>query len=122
MSTENSFSKFRWIENIHILLWLIKDTCWSLEFKLGGMLMILPTVSVAFFLLIKNRKNRSELFHNIAVCCWILANSTWMTGEFYKLELRPIAAGTFILGAGILIFYYIFLFKKDTITAEEHGI
>ena len=37
---------FRWLENAHILLWLIKDFCWAMEWKTGGVIMIFPTVSV----------------------------------------------------------------------------
>ena len=106
-------ANYRWIENGHIFLWLIKDTCWALEFKAGGIFMVLPTVSVAFYILWNSRRIRSELFHNIAVCLWILANSGWMIGEFFEYEARPFAAALFITGLLILMVYYVFFFKKD---------
>jgi hypothetical protein len=104
---------YRWIENAHIFLWLVKDLCWSLEFKPGGLFMIIPTVTVAFYITWKSRNVRSELFHNIAVCFWILANSTWMVGEFTDHEARPYAATLFALGLATIAVYYILFFSKD---------
>src|SRR5687767_5236226 len=106
----------RWIENAHIFLWLIKDFCWSMEWKAGGIFMILPTVSVAFFILWRSRGNRSEVYHNIAVCCWILANSTWMLGEFTGHEARPIAATLSGIGLAVLLYYYAMHFRKDELS------
>ena len=105
--------QYRWLENAHIFLWLIKDTCWALEFEPGGLFMIVPTVTVAFYLTWKSRNVRGELFHNIAVCFWILANSAWMLGEFVEHEARPYAVVLFLCGLGVLLFYYIFYFRKD---------
>jgi hypothetical protein len=106
-------ASYRWVENGHIFLWLIKDTCWALEFKPGGIIMIFPTVFVAFYILWRSRKVRPEFFHNIAVCAWILANSTWMIGEFWEYDARPIAVALFSVGLLVLLVYYIFYFKKD---------
>lgn len=104
---------YRWLENGHILLWLVKDTCWALEWKIGAFVMILPTVAMAFYLLWRSRGHRADVFHNIAVCLWILANSTWMTGEFIKVELRPVAAIFFFIGLMVLAVYYGLYFKAD---------
>ena len=104
---------YRWIENGHIFLWLIKDTCWAMEWKLGGIFMIFPTIGVALYILWKSRRIRAELFHNIAVCLWIMANSIWMLGEFNEQDTRPVAATLFVIGLVLLIVYYIFFFHKD---------
>lgn len=109
----DSVAAYRWIENGHILLWLIKDTCWAMEWKPGGIFMIFPTISVAIYLLWRSRHSRADLFHNIAVCLWIIANSTWMCGEFFKKEFRPAAVVIFLIGLAILLVYYIFFFNKD---------
>jgi CHASE2 domain-containing sensor protein len=106
-------ANYRWMENGHILLWLIKDTCWALEFKPGGILMIFPTVFVAFYITWRSRSMRSELYHNIAVCCWILANSIWMLGEFFEHDSRPYAASLFATGLAVLGYYYLRFFRKD---------
>lgn len=104
---------WRRLENGHILFWLLKDTCWVLEFKLGGVLMIVPTMGMAFLLLWKLRRSRAEVFHNGAVCFWIAANSVWMLGEFFEWPLRNIAAGLFLAGLGLLLFYYLVFFRKE---------
>jgi hypothetical protein len=103
----------RWIENAHILLWLIKDTCWATVWKPGGIFMIIPTLSVAFYILWKSRYHKAELYHNAAVCFWIMANSVWMLGEFMGKEWRPVAVIFFSAGLLVLCIYYLFYFRKD---------
>jgi hypothetical protein len=110
---------YRWIENAHILLWLIKDTCWALVWKPGGLFMIIPTLSVAIYILVKSKKHRAEFFHNAAVVLWISANSVWMIGEFYSRETRPAAVIIFLCGLGLLIVYYLFYFTTDR--KQEHA-
>ncbi len=100
-------------ENLHIALWLIKDTCWVMSFKSMGMVMIIPTLIVAIHLAWKSRKNVADLFHNIAVCLWITANATWMTGEFfYNDSLRRYATVFFAIGLITVAIYYILHFPK----------
>lgn len=109
-------AKIRNLENTHILLWLIKDSCWVMDFKPLGVFMIIPTVIMAFYLTYLSRHDRKELLHNLAVCCWILANSIWMIGEFYFDDTsRPYAAAFFLLGLAFVAFYYIGLsFRSKT--------
>ncbi len=70
-------------ENLHILLWLIKDTCWVLDLKWPGMLMILPTLAVAIYITVASKSSYADFMHNLAICFWISANAIWMTGEFF---------------------------------------
>ena len=110
-------SRFRRIENLHILLWLVKDSCWALNFKVAGMIMIVPTLAVAIYITWQTRQITSELIHNLAVVFWIIANCTWMTGEFFGWDeqinggigLRHVAVIPFAIGLLILFYYYIFL-------------
>jgi len=84
-----------------------------MDVKSLGILMIVPTLFLAFYITYKFRKVISEFYHNLAVCLWITANSTWMIGEFfYDDTLRPYATVFFLGGLGILAFYYIFLYKR----------
>ncbi|MCX6184769.1 MAG: hypothetical protein NTX74_06970 [Flavobacterium sp.] len=107
--------KIRKIENLHIAMWLLKDTCWVLSYKNAGMFMIIPTISVAIYLTYKLRKTTTELLHNLAVCCWIIANSVWMTGEFYANDgYRPYAALFFVLGLLLVAYYYAIAQHKKT--------
>lgn len=105
----------RWIENGHIFLWLIKDTCWALGWKIAGTFMIIPTISVALYILWRSRTHRAELFHNIAICLWISANSIWMVSEFHETdaEYKKYSVVLFVIGIVMLVSYYIFFFKKD---------
>ena len=113
---------FRWIENGHILLWLIKDTCWAMVLRPLGIFMIFPTLSVAFYILWKTRQHRAELFHNLAVCLWISANSLWMVGEFYNKDLRHYAIIIFLIGLSLLLIYYIFFFSTDRKKEKEYAL
>jgi len=61
--------------------------------------MILPTFIFAVFIAYNDRKNKSELFDNLAIMMWIIANSIWMVGEFYfKDGLKILAFAFFIVG------------------------
>ncbi len=115
---------YRWLENGHILLWLIKDTCWAMGYRPGGMIMIAPTLSMALYLLWKSRKVRAELFHNIAIVLWISANSVWMTGEFFKWEdtTKPITVAIFLTGLATLFVYYVFFFASDRKREKEYTL
>ena len=89
--------------------------------KPGGIFMIFPTLGVAFYILWKSRHVRSELFHNMAVCLWIMANSTWMVTEFFNIdkEYKKYAVYIFLAGIALLLFYYVFYFRKDRMKDEE---
>ncbi|MBX3254118.1 MAG: hypothetical protein KF862_08265 [Chitinophagaceae bacterium] len=107
-------ARFRRIENLHILLWLLKDVCWALNFRVMGMIMIIPTLTVAVLITWQTRKLTAELLHNLAVVCWITANCLWMTGEFFgwdegKWGARHLALIPFILGLLVLAYFYLFL-------------
>ena len=95
-------------ENLHILLWIFKDSCWCYDLKVIGVSMIVPTLIVAGLITWRMRENREELTHNIAVFLWICANSVWMIGEFFFDDgTRPIALVFFGLGLTVLAFHYI---------------
>lgn len=114
------FKNIRKYENFHIVLWLMKDTLWCMDYKIPGMIMVVPTFLAAVHIVWLSRGTQTDLFHNLAVCCWITANGIWMTGEFfYNDTLRPYAIAFFITGLAIIAFYYLFLHKKD---AEEEAL
>jgi hypothetical protein len=113
-------ARFRRIENMHILFWLIKDACWALNFKYMALFMIIPTMSVAILITWQTRYIISEFLHNLAVILWITANCTWMVGEFYGWDenligpygLRQFSLIPFILGLMVLFYYYFVLARK----------
>jgi len=101
-------TKIRGTENLHILLWIAKDTAWVNDWKVLGVAMILPTLSVAFYLTRKTREHRTEFIHNLAVCWWLCANSVWMIGEFFFDDhTRSYAMVFFALGLTTLAWHYI---------------
>ena len=115
MEGENNIQKYRPLENLHIVFWLVKDTCWCTFSRPLGLAMIFPTIALAIYISFVHRHERVELMHNLAVVCWICANSIWMVGEFYFNDgLRPFAIGFFVTGLAIIAFYYLsrFIFKK----------
>src|SRR6188768_374715 len=65
------FKQIREYENLHILLWLLKDTCWVMLWQIGGLIMIVPTIGVAIHITWLRRKIISDLYHNLAICLWI---------------------------------------------------
>ncbi|HQW85768.1 MAG TPA: hypothetical protein PLH93_01215 [Flavobacteriales bacterium] len=96
-------------ENFHIVLWLVKDTCWALDLGVPASAMVLPTVAVAVFIAWKHRHEPYERAHALATVFWILANSTWMVGEFYFNDrLRTPAIVLFALGMCCVVWYYLF--------------
>jgi len=81
--------------------------CWVTDFKLLGAFMIFPTIIVAILITWQSRRINVELWHNLAVVCWICANSIWMIGEFfYHDTTRPFAIAFFIAGFLCLAYYY----------------
>jgi hypothetical protein len=111
----------RKFENLHIALWLLKDSFWVMDMHFLGMLMIFPTLLLAIYITWKCRAIISETMHNIAVCLWIMANSVWMTGEFFFNDtLRPYATIFFVSGLLTVGYYYLFLTNRsvDTKTAS----
>ena len=104
------------LENLHILFWLVKDLCWCMVFRGLGVAMAVPTVLIAVVVaVVSYRKSLSDFVHNMAVLCWITANSIWMVTEFYKMEDnffgteirgKYIAAAFFCLGIFIPMIYY----------------
>ncbi len=95
-------------ENLHIVFWLVKDFSWILGLKILGIVMAPPTLILSIWIAWKRRKNRADLFHNLAVVCWISANIVWMFGEFFCTDCtRPFAIPFFVLGFILIAYFYI---------------
>lgn len=120
--------KFRRIENLHILLWLIKDSCWALNFKWPATIMIAPTLLVAIVITYQTRRITSELLHNLAIDFWITANCTWMVGELFGWDtnligaygLRELSILPFSIGLLILGYYYLVYMHKEDFEEKVH--
>lgn len=109
--------KYRKMENMHIVFWLIKDISWCLLWKPLGIMMIFPTFIISLVIAWRTRHVVSELCHNVAISLWILANSYWMVTEFLgfdemivlgNITYKHLALIPFLSGGLALIFYYLY--------------
>lgn len=80
-----------------------------LELKTLGAVMIIPTIFIAVYILIKTRQT-VDAYINAAILFWISANSYWMLMEFFNdNQLRYFASIPFALG---FLFVGIFYWKS----------
>jgi hypothetical protein len=108
-------SRFRRMENMHIVFWLMKDISWCMIWRELGLAMFIPTLSIAIMIAWRTRHIKAELAHNLAIAFWITANGYWMTSEFFGFDENPVwswvtgkhmALIPFVTGAFILLYYY----------------
>lgn len=125
--TSSSKKDIREYENFHIVLWLLKDVCWVSGYTIMGTIMIVPTVSMALYIAWATRFSKVDFYHNMAVVCWITANSIWMLGEMYFDETplqeyyeysRYAAFTLFIIGIGFVCWYHL---QKRFIKNEKNN-
>lgn len=118
ITTETDYiipSRWRRMENMHIAFWLLKDISWCMIWKVLGIAMIFPTLTVAIIIAWRTRHIKSELAHNLAVAFWISANSYWMISEFFEFDTiiiwrdftgKHLSLVPFLAGSLILLYYY----------------
>jgi len=113
-------ARFRRLENLHIVFWLIKDLCWVMLWRPLGLVMIVPTIGAALLITWQTRHIKSELLHNLAVVFWIFANAYWMITEFFSDDdsLRYYAVIPFLMGIIVIGYYYLGAFWKWTGTKK----
>ena len=124
-STNDNYSipaRFRRMENMHIAFWLLKDISWCMLWKVLGIAMVIPTLSIAIIIAYRTRNLTSELAHNLAVAFWISANSYWMISEFFGFDEtiiwgaftgKHISLIPFGIGSVILLYYYVVQRPKE---------
>ena len=108
-------AKYRRMENMHIAFWLMKDISWCMIWKVLGIAMVIPTLSIAIIIAWRTRHIAAELAHNLAITFWISANSYWMISEFFGFDEmvvwreftgKHLALIPFVTGAMLLLYYY----------------
>ncbi len=117
-NSENVYSipvRFRKMENLHIVFWLLKDISWCMVWRPLGVAMVFPTLIISIMIAWRTRQMVSELTHNLAITFWISANSLWMFSEYFHFDDKVIFFGLtgkhsamipFCLGAIMLLYYY----------------
>lgn len=117
MSEINVYSipaRFRRIENLHILFWLMKDISWALLWRPIGIAMLVPTLTVAIVITWQTRQLKAELYHNLAIVFWICANGFWMIVEFFdRDDLRTWTAIPFSIGLFFILAYYLYILPRE---------
>lgn len=124
-STEQLYTipaRYRRMENMHIIFWLLKDISWCMLWKPIGITMIFPTLIISIVIAWRTRHMAAELAHNLAITFWITANSYWMIAEFFGFDETALFLGVegryftilpFSIGIVILAYYYIFQKPKE---------
>lgn len=106
---ENNARKIENLQNAHVALWLLKDCAWCQLWKETGIVMVAPTLLMACWIAWDSRRSLADLIHNLAVCLWIIANVTWMAGEFFYHDgTRGTAKIFFFSGLALLAGYYLY--------------
>jgi hypothetical protein len=92
-----------------------------LQWEILGIVMIIPTVTVAIIIAIKCFKDKDDEFWiNLAICFWIAANSYWMICEFVLREdIKDYAGIPFVAGMLSVLWFYI---KRLIIDKRKKGI
>jgi hypothetical protein len=115
-------AKYRKMENMHIVFWLLKDISWCMIWKELAIAMVVPTLTIAIIIAWRTRVVAAELAHNLAIAFWISANSLWMISEFFRFDTmviwknftgKHLALIPFSIGAMILVYYYFFQRPKE---------
>jgi hypothetical protein len=99
--------KIRLLETVHIPMWILKDTCWMMQWWTPAIFMIIPTVGMALWIAWITRASRLFFLPNLAVCCWIAANATWMLGEYLVFDFTWPSLIFFITGLIAIVWYFI---------------
>lgn len=85
-----------------------------MNWKYMGMLMIIPTLTVAIWM-IKRTWNDLEKWINLSVLFWVMANSWWMITEFYGIDETMKYYSSFPFTLGFLFFFvYVWNFKSKS--------
>lgn len=103
-----SLQRNRVSENLHIILWLLKDMLWSMKCNMA-ILLVAPAVAVSIRILYIYRDDNDAWYHNYAVCAWITANSVWMISDLLgkEEEFHPYVISLFAVGIITLLYYYL---------------
>lgn len=99
------------LESIHFPMWILKDLAWMLGFGVLSLTLAIPTIIISA-LLIKWSTRFFEKMENIAIMCWLTANTLWMSHEQFGVNTKELAVIMFSFGVIISLSYLPSLVKK----------
>ncbi|MCC6752376.1 MAG: hypothetical protein IT266_00160 [Saprospiraceae bacterium] len=111
------YAALRKMENRHIVLWLIKDACWNLEWPGLAFTAYWPTLLLAAYITNRSLHEPVERWFNGAVCYWLLANGAWMFADLFAWEVLNLPARIFF-AAGLAILFYYYLIIRPKLPAD----
>ena len=123
-------ARYRRMENMHIVFWLLKDVAWCMVWRPLGVAMIIPTLTIALVIAYRTRHIKAELAHNAAIAFWISANAYWMISEFFHFDaiplfglftLRHLTLLPFAAGLFFLLHYYLIQRPKEVMELPVSG-
>lgn len=85
------FSSWKHYENVHILLWLGKDTAWNWDWKVMWVCFTIPTVLIGIDFIHKSLFTRRLMIDHAHYCAqflWVFSNLIWAYGELFLPEVR----------------------------------
>lgn len=127
--TADLFYTVRYLENIHLYFWMLKDLAWANDYKFMGV--TFGTIALMWIgVLFKHAfqlKSSEEMYFLTPVLFWLLGNYLWMYGELvYNSDsgFRPAGAFCMFRGIEIIIFYHLFckIFKLMKLEPNETAI
>jgi len=78
----------RQFEKALIALWFLQDMSWFMEWRIIGVLTIVPTFIIAVIINWRLRDFRADFLYSMAVTCWVIANAFWMVSEFFSFDIK----------------------------------
>ncbi len=99
------------LESIHFPMWILKDLAWMLGFGVMSLSLAIPTIIISV-LLIKWSAKFFEKMENIAILCWLTANTLWMSHEQFDVQTKELAVIMFSFGIIISFSYLPALIKR----------
>lgn len=87
----------------HFSSWLIKDIFWFLKWKYLAAIMVIPTLGLTIYMLIKSKQLISV---NTIFSSWVFMNAFWMLHELHGMPLY-LAKIFMVSGLSSLLLYVI---------------
>jgi hypothetical protein len=85
------FASWKHYENVHILMWLGKDTAWNWDWKVMWICFTIPTILIGLDFIHKSLFTKRLMIDHAHYCAqflWVFSNLIWAYGELFLPEVR----------------------------------